>query len=242
MIDATSEGDRGTTSSDPQQFAAALDELKQMGCVVLVTGAVDVTVRAASSRRLFGALSCPHQRVIVHPNDTALRLASYLPHGITPTSSTVQSITGVQLRGDEITSTDSTPPAEGHTSTDPPPDRTTYGYQFDALLAETRPTTETFAPGELRVGILTLGELLDQYGQPVARTALRAVRRQMRARHGIGHCHLPVASESAVATALVESADIHVRLREREGHPPEQCWYLCDSDCCSAWLPLDTYS
>jgi hypothetical protein len=103
-------------------------------------------------------------------------------------------------------------------------------------------TAGPFADSELRVGVLTLKELLDQYGQPATQTVLTTVGDQMRARHGIGHCHLPVDSESAVATALAAQADIHIRLRQRKGAPPEQCWHLRDSDCCSTWLPLDTDS
>jgi hypothetical protein len=242
MIGPPSDGTRGSTPGDPQQFATALAELKHTGCVVLVTGAVDATVRSALSRRLFGAVARPRQRILIHPTDTALSLASYLPHGLTPTSTAVHSVTDAQLRGDGSAVADATPPAEGDTTPDPFSIDTIYGRRFDSFLTELNPIAGTFAPSELRVGILTLKELLDQHGQTAAQTALTTVGRQMRARHGIGHCHLPVASDSDVATALAESAAIHIHLREREGSPPEQCWYLRDADCCSAWLPLDTDS
>lgn len=244
MADTTADTGRRSTTGDPQQFTTALDDLKQAGCLVLVTGTVDATVRAACSRRLFGSLSHPHQRVIVHPDTTALSLDSYLPNGLTTTSSDVHSITSTQLRGDITVMSDGTPaegsPAEGTAGPNPSPNRTPYGQQFDTLLAE--PTAGPFAPGELRVGILTISELLDRYGQSAARTVLTRVGRQMHARHGIAHCHLPIPSESAVATVLSEHADVHLRLREREGQPPEQCWYLRDADCDSGWLSLTTNS
>src|SRR5699024_2869256 len=77
-------------SSEPQRFIASLDNLKQSGCIVLVTGVVDEIVRAAASRRLFGTPQLPRQRVVIHTNDIALQPASYLPHGIAPDSTNVR--------------------------------------------------------------------------------------------------------------------------------------------------------
>lgn len=224
-----------STVSDPQQFTTALDELKQTGCLALITGTVDETVRATCSRQLFGALSRPHKRVLIHPGAKAFRLSSYLPHGITTTTSDVLSIAGARLRGETITPSNSTD-IEQTTS---PIDCTIFSRRLASLLADTEPTADTFTPGELRLGILTTGELLDQYGQSVAQTLLTTVENQMRERCGFAHCHLPVSSENSIATTLAEHTAIHIHLREREGLPPEQCWHIRDADCSSGWIPLD---
>lgn len=238
MTDATDDDESGSPRGDPQRFVTALDDLKQAGCVVLITGTVDATVRAALSRQLFGASSHQRQRLLIHADNPSLSPASYLPHGITPTHDTVECIAESQVRSSASSVAESTPSPSDAADSDLPSALNAYRQQITGFLADREATMAN--PGELRVGVFTFDELYDRHGHGGSRTVLKMVGRKMRTYHGIGHCQLPMASERAVATGLAEYADIHVQLREREGDPPEQCWTLRDADCCSAWFPLDS--
>jgi hypothetical protein len=218
MVGEISESTQVSPSGDSQQFSAALGSLKESGCVVLVTGAVDETVRAATSRRLFGTPQLPRQRIVVHADDTALQPASYLPHGVAPDSTSVQLLD----RSDSLSS------AENALDSG----------RLARLIADSEPASDEFAPGEIRVGVLTLSGILEQHGQAATEAFLSSFGRQAQNHHGVVHCHLPMKSESSTATALASTVDIHIHLRDQNGYPPEQRWYLCETDCSSEWMPL----
>jgi hypothetical protein len=230
MVGESSESTRVLPSEDSQQFSAALGSLKESGCVVLVTGAVDETVRAATSRRLFGTPQLPRQRIVVHADDTALQPASYLPNGIAPDSTSVQLCEWNSLDRSE---------SEGNTddalST---AENALDSGRLARLIADSEPASNEFAPGEIRVGVLTLASILEQHGQAAAETFLSSFGQQIQNHHGLVHCHLPMKSESATATALASTVDIHIHLRDQNGYPPEQRWHLCETDCSSEWIPL----
>jgi hypothetical protein len=234
-----SNSDRGPdlSSSDSQGFIAALDSLKKSGCVVLVTGDVDATVRAATSRRLFGTSQLPRQRVVAHADDTALQLVSYLPHGICIDNTTVHTceLTSSVRNGLKISF-----PLNIEEALDQPTELVAYMRRLTEVIANTESTSKEFDPGELRVGILTLSSIFEQHGQTATASFLSSFGQRVRTHSGLGHCHLPVPSDSSVADTLANSVDIHVRLRERDGHTPEQCWHLCKTDYRSAWISISS--
>jgi hypothetical protein len=226
------DSDEVPSSSDSQRFTAALDGLKQSGCVVLVTGVVDETVRAAASRRLFGTPQLPRQRVVVHVDDTALQPASYLPHGITSDNTSVQLCDWDSLMQGESEETE-----DVH---EIPTDLVVCSDRLGEIIEDSEPTSDEFAPGEIRVGVLTLSVIVEEYGRTATETFLTSFGQRVRSHHGLLHCHLPMESESATALALANTVDIHVHLRDQDGSLPEQRWYLCETDCCSKWMPLQS--
>lgn len=232
MDGETPESNRVPSSSESQRFTAALDGLKQAGCVVLVTGVVDETVRAAASRRLFGTPQLPRQRVVVYPGDIALQPASYLPHGITPDSTSVQ-----LCEWDSLTRGESADTEMGNTH-EIPTDLVVCSDRLSGIIADLEPTSNEFAPGEIRVGVLTLSTIVEEYGQTATETFLSSFGQRVQRHHGLVHCHLPMESKSTTALALANTVDIHIRLRDQDGNPPEQQWYLCETDCASKWMPL----
>lgn len=222
--------DRVPSSSESQRFTAALDTLKQAGCVVLVTGIVDETVRAAASRRLFGTPQLPRQRVVVHTNDMALQPASYLPHGITPSSTSVQ-----MCDCESLIQVGNKEPGNTH---EVPTDLSVCSDRLSRIVAESEPTSNEFAPGEIRVGVLTLSRIVEEFGQTATETFLSSFSQRVQRHKGLVHCHLPIESESATTIALASSVDIHIRLRNQDGKTPEQQWHLRETDCSSKWMPL----
>lgn len=218
-----SDSDRVPSSSEPQRFTAALDGLKQTGCVVLVTGIVDETVRAAASRQLFGTSQLPRQRVIVNVDDIALQPASYLPHGIALDSTSVQSCDWDALIRSE---------SEGGLAE--------CSGRLAESITDSEPASHEFAPGEIRVGILTLAYIVEEHGLSETAAFLSSFGQRIQRHHGMVHCHLPIKSESTTALSLANTVDIHIHLRETIGNSPEQRWHLCKTDCYSKWMPLQS--
>jgi hypothetical protein len=238
MVGEISESTRVSPSDDSEQFSAALGRLKEAGCVVLVTGAVDETVRAATSRRLFGTPQLSRQRIVVHADDTALQPASYLPHGIAPDSTSVQLCEWNSLDRSEAEGNPDESLSSAENTLEHPTELVACSGRLARLIADSEPASNEFAPGEIRVGVLTLSSILEQHGQAATEAFLSSFGRQVQNHHGLVHCHLPMKSESATATALASTVDIHIHLRDQNGYPPEQRWYLCETDCFSEWMPL----
>lgn len=229
-----SDSDRVPSSSDSQRFTAALDGLKESGCVVLVTGVVDETVRAAASRRLFGTPQLPRQRVVVYADDISLQPASYLPHGIAPDSTSVQ-----LCEWDSLVRSDSED-AETKNTHESPTELVVCSGRLAEIITDSEPTSNEFVPGEIRVGVLTLSVIVEEYGRTATKTFLSLFGQRIQNHHGLLHCHLPIESESTTATALASTVDIHIRLRDQNGSPPEQRWHLRETDCYSKWIPLQS--
>jgi hypothetical protein len=231
MDGETSDSDRVSSSGTSEGFSDALDSLKEAGCMVLVTGVVDETVRAAASRRLFGIPQLPRQRVVVHTDDIALQPASYLPHGIAPKSTNVQvcDLNTLTRSDEDAEKTDSCPSK-----------LVVCAGRLARIIADSEPTSDEFAPGEIRVGILTLSRIVEQYGRTATETFLSSFGERVQNHHGLIHCHLPIESESTTATELASSVDVHIHLRDPKGSPPEQRWHLRETDCSSRWIPLQS--
>lgn len=232
MVDSAIDSERGPSSSDLQRFIAALDELKHAGCMVLVTGTVDETVRAATSRRLFGTSQLPRQRVVVVTDDVPLQPTSYLPNGINPDCTDVRLCGWGNFPRRSARLQDSRLSGTGH------PELAAYSRHLKKVLAETEPSS-VGPPGAFRVGVLTLLDIVAQYGQKETVDFFDQLSQQVRSYCGLGHCHLPLPSDSTVTTSFVDTVDIHIHLRDREGHPPEQHWHLCGFDHRSGWIPIE---
>lgn len=227
-------GGRVPSSGDLQDFTTALGDLKHAGCMVLVTGTVDETVRAATSRQLFGMPKLPRKRVLVPIEDSPLPLTTYLPNGITLDSTSVRLCEWDQPLCDRRSESES----ERLTSDGGPLELAACFQRLTSVLAEDEATSDESVPGELRVGILTLAHIIEQYGQTATAAFLARLGQRIRSHHGMGHCHLPSPSNSTQVTSLVGTVDIHIHLRDRNGYPPEQRWFLCETDHNSAWMPL----
>lgn len=217
---------------DREAFARALMELKRRGCCVLVTGQVNERTRAAQSRRLFGESDTPRQRVLTLTDATPSSAARYLPADLTPTHSTVtlldftdnvRVITSIGLALDTSTESDETAPM-GDLG----------GLLYDAIGDAVHTDTR---PGELRLGIATLGILLDTDGRSATRAFIRAIRTDMLTAHGMAHFHLPGSPDSETIAALEPLIDIHIELREIDKEPAHRL-HLLETGRATRWIRL----
>lgn len=225
------------TIQDRGAFAATLMDLKRRGCCVLVTGPVNEQTRAAQSRRLFGQSDTTRQRVLTLTDATPTAAARYLPADIAPTHATVTMLDYTdQVRIVADTVTHGTPPSSEATTSD---ESATLG-DLGALLYDPIKNalrTDALNPGELRLGIATLGILLDTDGLAATQAFIRAVRADILDVHGMGHFHLPGSPESESVAALRPLIDIHIELRQSDCLP-EHRWHLLETGESTSWLRL----
>ncbi len=225
------------TTRDQGSFSATLMGLKHRGCCVLVTGQVDERARAAQSRRLFGQTDEPRKRVLTLIEGSPCRTNQYLPTGITPAHSSVTTLDYTEEARDitVVTSSPSQPTAidlgSGETASLSGLSAVLCDPLRDAIQADTR------RPGELRLGIATLGTLIDIDGLSVTQTLIRTIRSDILDSHGMGHFHYPGEPDSDTIAALRPMIDIHVELRVLDG-VLEHRWKLLETGHSTDWLPM----
>jgi hypothetical protein len=96
---------------------------------------------------------------------------------------------------------------------------------------------EPLEPGELRVGVVSLGPLLDEDSVADVRTLLRLVGRETRRTNGIGHFHLPTDDPELVAT-LMRNMDARIELRGTEADGGEHRFHLPTVGETTDWFPI----
>lgn len=242
-------------------FAAELMQLKQEGCCVLVTSRANESVRAVQSRQLFGSVDASRQRTLTLtdsvgcdsvPSDgwqthckatettdiggseehhnrsydaTSTGLSRYLPDGISADHSPASALDHreVVLDATDVTNTQLWPSVDDSTT----------------LCESVRTVVQNPAadPGELRLGVATLGALVAIDGCSATQAFVCAVRTDLIGVHGIAHVHLPGTPDSETLTTLRPEIDIHIELRESHG-AGEPRWHLLDSELSTDWFPL----
>lgn len=223
-------------AQDLDPFAAALMRLKRRGCCVLVTGQVDERVRAAQSCRLFGQSNESRRRVLVLTEGTPSLTAQYLPDDITPAHSSVTKLDYTNEIRDAATADPSPQPRPTATGSEESAPMTDLGTSlYDPIADAVR--TDSPSPGELRLGIATLGALIDTDGLTASRAFVRAVRGDVLAVHGMGHFHFPGEPDTETFAALRPLIDIHIELRNLNG-VPEHRWHLLEAGHSTGWIRL----
>lgn len=244
-------------SGERELFATELMRLKHRGCCVLVTGRVSERVRAAQSRQLFGDIGEPRQRVLTLTDATPTETCRYLPDGITPSqpnvtvldhtsrvrdSSSTPARTHTNTHSHTQPLADTTHPEDGcesnsnidiNTDTDTDIDIDTLSAAITAVVPD-----DCADPGEIRLGVATLGTLIGTDGLSATRGFVRTVRAEVVAANGMGHVHLPGSPDTETLDALRPVIDIHIELRESQPRVPEHRWHLLETGCSTDWLPM----
>ncbi|MFC6837625.1 DUF7504 family protein [Halomarina ordinaria] len=224
---------------DGDGIAAELAELKREGCHLLVTGVVSDAVRARQTRNLFGSPRERRRRILALVSTDLAGAKTYLPGDIDVDdedvalldfSTTVRSTVGTETSGPSWTTGPASPAAPGD-------GLVALRGALERELVDAVSTTER-TPGRIRVGVLTLGVLLDEYGLDRTRGFVTSLGRAVRTAGGMGHCHLPLAPDATETEALVSAFDARIDLRHRDGRPPEQRWHLTESDSTTDWMLL----
>ncbi|WP_254545668.1 DUF7504 family protein [Halomarina pelagica] len=219
------------------RFAAELRDLKRRGCHVLVAGRVGDAVRARQTRNLLGSPRLPRYRILALVDGELAEARTYLPGNLdrdAPNVSVLDFATPVRSGAAAAPAAVQTPGEGVHAPGD---ELFALRTALDREIADGLSTVGR-VPGRLRVGVLTLGILLDTYGVERTRAFAAALGRSIRAASGLGHCQLPLEYDAAETRALQSAFDVRVDLRHRDGRPPEQRWRLTSTDRTTEWMLL----
>ncbi|MFC7156676.1 hypothetical protein ACFQPA_14625 [Halomarina halobia] len=231
---------RGDGEDEAARFAAELTDLKRRGCHLLVTGIVSDAVRARQTRNLMGSPRFPRCRLLALVDGDLSRARTYLPGNLDAQSPRVSVLDFSTTRASGGTVGETTSPwpsTPGGDASVPGDELSVLRMAIEREIVDGLPAAGP-VPGRLRVGVLTLGALLDTYGVERIRSFVGALGRSVRAASGMGHCQLPLAPDAAETEALLPAFDARVDLRHRDGWPPEQRWYLTTSGETTEWMLL----
>lgn len=103
--------------------------------------------------------------------------------------------------------------------------------EIDAIEAE----NDGLVPAELRVCLDSLTPLLDAHGRDAVTRFLDRVTTRVKAAHGMGHVHLPVARDWDAVADFEGSFDAVVELRVERGRT-QQRWHLREANVTSDWF------
>jgi len=223
-------------AADDASFRDGLDRLKQNGSALLVVGDVPDECYAEASHRMLGDTDhAARRRVVVVDEDTPPGLANRLS---APTASANGSLHLISHDSTARNAVESAPTvtSDARTTHVPADDLESVGEAVLSAIDEGE--TGTFDPAELRLGVDTVGTLLDAGDEfPVFRL-VDFLARRVRTLGGMAHFRL-ARSRDAYHTRLLEPLfDAVVELR-LNGGMVEQRWELLADDIHSEWIPLD---
>lgn len=195
-----------------------LEQLKQHGCNILITGSVPTQVSMRTSRQLLGDPSLPRERIVCVIGDGPNR-ERWVP--AEASDDHTQRIVVDSPEAFHPTTLDST------------------------LAAATRNAVESIdqmddvGSGAIRMGFHSLSPLLAEFGVGPTIETLTCVTRWIRSVRGIGHFHLPQPSDSCAVEDVQHVFDIEVEVRESPGEDlsPEWRWHLPNYGTTN-WLPI----
>jgi hypothetical protein len=226
-------GDRDNRDGPPLprgsgEVASALRTLKLNGAALLVSGRADHAVRAAMTRNLLGHPGEYRRRVLALTDVETAGTSQYLPGGRADGDTEL-----FDFRSDVRAATARPTPSSGS-----PTRRSTAAIRAHLVDAIARARhEEALAPGELRVGVVSLGPLLDEEPLEDVRTFVRLVGSETRQENGLCHFHLP-ADDPELVEALMRSMDARIELRSTDADGGEHRFHLPTVGETTDWFPV----
>lgn len=224
-------GDGQSAGAGGNDFGSRLQELKEHGCMVLVTGESSSDVHARICRRLLGDEARRRRRLLVFTNGT-FGLETRLPRD--GRSDDTEIITTSPARS-AVAGTSSVPEIDVVELED-----ATLADLGIAIVDACRTLEDRHGPlepAEMRFGLDSLTPLLDAHGEPAVFEFLIILTRYARAYDALGHVHLPVERDARVARVLAPLFDAIVEVHVRGGRKQHR-WHLTDEPLTSRWLPI----
>lgn len=223
---------------EAESFASYLEELKQNGGGLLITGTASAQTRAHVSRTLFGDVETkpegqippPTRKRLLLRTDDQLPAADYLPGGVLVDDDDVRV---VDARSMGLTRSAAVPPA-----TEVADQFTEIEREMDAALADLI-RTDAPEPGVLRIGVTSLVPLLEHGGIPITLQFLSLLIAKATVWKGVAHVHYPVSESEARGSVFTNFVDAWVQIRDTE-RGPEWLWHTMEPEVDEplSWLPI----
>lgn len=240
--------DNDVPPDDFTAFLSLLNELKATGCSLLVVGDAPREVFTRASSNLLGDTESIRHRVVAVTDATPESIAERLPdpdetprplsetarilnHSGAPRS--VSADSGSDVTGD-LAGIDETRIADPELQ----------GLQAGLVdaIGEVASEATNLRPADLRVGVDSLGPLVDHYGEDAVRRCLRRVGGHVRHYNGMGHYVLAKEYDSEAVKSLLPDMDAAIELRAvdpvEHDHDAQQRWHVPDRELVTEWTPL----
>lgn len=208
-------------------FRDVLAALKRNGCNLLVTGAVSGDVTARATRKLLGTPTEPRERVLALTDSVVEQPVTHLPGSLYPHHD------GVEILDyrDVGRSTSTAERSDGGTP------RTLDAIREELCATVARRGHGT-TPAQLRLGVVSLGPLLDRYDADAVEQFIDTLSETVLDTRGMAHYHLRLPDDSPAVDELVPLFDARIQLRQLDGMIPEQRWHVPGEDADTDWVTL----
>lgn len=243
---------RGTDDDVPPDdftaFLSLLNELKATGCNLLVVGDAPRELFTRASSQLLGDAERLRHRVVAATDATPESIAERLPDAdATPRPLTettrILSHAGAPRSVTTATNPDTSAEFAGIREiciADPELQGLQSGL-VDAIDAVAGGTTN-LRPADLRVGIDSLGPLVEHHGRDVVRRCLSMVGGHVRRHDGMAHYVFAEDYNSQRVQAFVSDVDAVIEIRPvdpvEHDHDAQQRWHVPQRDLVTQWTPL----
>lgn len=227
----------GHPDGGENEFGSRLQELKERGCAVLVTGEFASVAHPAICRQLLGATTKERRRILVLTDGRA-GLDGRLPAG--GRRADTELVLASEGRGTVAPATAAGAGDAVGTSAAVELGDARLDQLGVAVVDAGRRLEERygpFEPAELRVGLDSLSPLLDAHPEEAVFKFLVVLLQYVRSRDGLGHVHLPVDRDASVARLLAPLFDAVAEVRD-DRNGGQHRWHLDDGGLTSRWLPL----
>lgn len=229
-------------------FLSLLNELKATGCNLLLVGDARPELFTRASANLFGDPQSVRYRLLAVTDAGSRTIAERFPAPTEtprPLAETARIVNHAATPRSATSATQSNaPPGIAEIPETRVADSDLVGLE-SALVEE----IETFArradhlrPAELRVGIDSLGTLLDYHGEDAVRRCLRTVGERVRDENGMAHYVLEDSYDSERVQTLAADVDAVIEIRsvkpETHGHDAEQRWHIPSRNLTMDWVRL----
>jgi hypothetical protein len=240
--------DDDTPPDDFTAFLNLLNELKATGCSLLVVGDAPRELFTRASSHLLGDAETLRHRVVATTDATAESIAERLPDPDTtprPLTETTRILNHAGAPRSVTAALDPEASAEltGIRETciaDPELQGLQSGI-VDAIDAVAGEATE-LQPADLRVGVDSLGPLIEHHGREVVRRCLGMVGGYVRRHDGMAHYVLTEEYDSQRVRAFCSGVDAIIELRAvdpvEHDHDAQQRWHVPRRDIVTEWTPL----
>lgn len=215
------------TDRQAAEFADALAELKQRGCLLLVAGPDDEAGDAACRRLLGDAVSEPRRRLLVSAGRPDTRVGEQ----VAPTTPTRTISYATLARSASAAETGS---ELGVPHREVVGDLGDLHAAIEEAVTALEPAGRSFETSELRLCVAGADALVASEGEKAVFRFLHSLAGTLREHDAMGHVHLPAAYDGPTVQLVAPLFDAVIEVREG----PQQRWHLRDADITTDWLHL----
>lgn len=205
-----------------EEFSRRLQRLKRNGCNVLVTASTGGPAVDRTTARLLGSPQEERTRILVMIRDDVQALSVKFPAGVSILDDRTHLVDfREEFDGDE-------PPTAGE---DPLSELRT---EIENRLSECI-SGRDLEPAELRIGVDSVGPLLDHYPTATVTEFVADVTAAVREAKGMGHFHVAMDDERARELPFASEFDARIELKQIEALPAKQRIHI-SGDGTSPWM------